>query len=327
MSEEQRHTVSGEDDGQRLDRWLKKYVQGLPYALAMKLIRKGAIRVEGKRAKAETRLTQGQTIRIPAFEVSGSDQKKSRRPELTKADKAYIRDLVIFDDGDVLAINKPYDLPAQGGTGVTYSVDSYMPALADDQGRTPRLVHRLDKQTSGLMLLARSPDAVRDLGTSFRDREAKKLYLAVVAPAPKEDTGTINAPVAKAAAPNKDKMKIDEDNGKPALTDFYVIDHVGKRAALVAFIPRTGRTHQIRVHAALVLGTPIIGDKRYGYQGEALADLELDKRLHLHSYYLHTPNPSGQGGLELTAPVAADLSATWSIFGLPLDIDAAQIVL
>jgi 23S rRNA pseudouridine955/2504/2580 synthase len=327
MSEGTYYHVGAEDDGQRLDRWLKKRVDGLPYPLAMKLIRKGAIRIDGGRAKPETRLAQGQTIRIPAIEDNDSQSRKPRQHNLTEAYADYIRSLVIYDDGDVLAINKPYDLPAQGGTGVKYSVDAYMPVLADDQGRSPRLVHRLDKQTSGLMLLARSPGAVRDLGKAFRDRAASKLYLGVVTPAPDEDEGTINAPIAKAAAPNKDKMKIDEEDGKPAVTDFRVIEYVGKRAALVAFMPRTGRTHQIRVHAAYILGTPIIGDKRYGYQGDELGDLALNKRLHLHSYYLNAPHPNRKGELELTAPLTTDLNATWDIFEFPVAIDAGQIAL
>ena len=327
MSGEAHYDIGAEDDGQRLDRWIKKRVDNLPYPLAMKLIRKGAIRVDGKRARPETRLSQGQYIRIPPIEDNKTQSKKPRQPKLTEADADYIRSLVIHDDGDILAINKPYDLPAQGGTRIKYSVDAYMPALADDQGRTPRLVHRLDKQTSGLMLLARSPKAVRELGKAFRDRAAAKLYLAVVTPAPAEDAGTINAPVARAAAPNKDKMQIDEEAGKPAVTDFRVIDYVGKRAALVAFMPRTGRTHQIRVHAGYVLGTPVIGDKRYGYQGNELSHLALNKRLHLHNYYINAPHPNHKGWLELTAPVATDLGATWDIFEFPAEIDAGQIVL
>ncbi len=240
--------VSEDDDGQRLDRWLKKNVPDVPYGLAQKLIRKGQFRVDGKRVKPDVKLQAGQSVRIPPVE----DKPKGAKPKLSEEDAAFIRSLVIYDDGDVIAINKPYDLSVQGGTKVRRHVDGMLDALIDDKGIRPRLVHRLDRETSGVLLLARSGKAAKGLGYAFKERGVKKIYYAIVTPTPEVHEGTIKAPLVKAGGPNRERMIVDEKDGKFAMTDYAVIERAADRAAFVAFYPHTGRTHQIRVHAELM---------------------------------------------------------------------------
>lgn len=312
--------VTESDEGQRLDRWLKKHVSHMPYGVLMKAIRTGQIRVDGGRAKADTRLRAGQDIRIPPHD----DRAKDKAPApLNEDEKSRIRDMVIYDDGDIVAINKPAGLAAQGGGALKTHVDRLLPALKKGES-VPRLVHRLDMETSGAMVMARSAEVVRNLGKAFRDRDVKKLYWAVVTPAPEQMEGTITAPVGKPGGPHKDKMMVDEDEGKSAITDFHVIERMGNKGALVVFWPRTGRTHQIRVHAAY-MGCPIMGDTKYhgvipgrtDMEEGDFAGLDLSERLHLHAYRLILPHSvTGKGDIDLRAPLPDDLRATWKAFDL-----------
>lgn len=305
--------VGPEDDGQRLDRWLKKCVPELPYGLAQKLIRKGAIRIDGRRGKTDTRLAAGQEIRIPPLEDKPEREKKERL--FTDKDKDYINSLILFDDGDIVVFNKPAGLASQGGGAVEHHIDDYFPLL-EKSGMAPRLIHRLDRDTSGLLLAARSPEAVRRLGKSFKDRRVRKIYWAVTAGVPEQNEGTIRAPLAKASGPHKDKMVIDDKEGKFAETDFAVLDRLGDTAAFIAFWPRTGRTHQIRVHAAAVLECPVLGDGKYGGKpGEALEGLKIAGRMHLHASRLIVRHPVENRELDFTAPLPEDLKKSWREMG------------
>ncbi|MCB9988381.1 MAG: RluA family pseudouridine synthase [Rhodospirillales bacterium] len=311
MSGVQHITVGPEDDGQRLDRWFKKHVPGVPFGLLQKLIRKGQIRVDGKRAKTDTRLTTGQDVRIPPVQ---DPETKSKIRRLSPEEKAYIRSLVIYDDGDVVALNKPEGIATQGGTGQGgHHIDGLLDGLKNKDGIAPRLVHRLDKETSGVLLLARSAAAVRKLGDSFKSKDVKKIYVAIVVPAPEEYEGTVKAPLLKV----KDKTVVDTDEGKYAATDFVVLDKAGKAAAFMAFWPRTGRTHQIRVHAASVMECPILGDDRYGGKvPEELEELDLAKRMHLHALRIIVPHPvQNKKILDLKAPLPDDLRKSWKALG------------
>lgn len=312
MSGVEHKIVGPEDDGQRLDRWFKKHVPGVPFGLLQKLIRKGQVRVDGKRAKTDTRLTAGQDIRIPP--VQDQQDKKPYIPHLSDEDKAFMRSLVIYDDGDIVAIDKPEGLATQGGTGQgNRHVDALLPALKNKEGIAPRLVHRLDKETSGVLLMARSAAAVRALGESFKRKDARKIYLAITVPVPEDQEGTIRAPLLKI----KDKTVIDEEEGKYAETDFIVLDQAGTEAAFIAFWPRTGRTHQIRAHAAYALETPILGDGRYGGKlPESLENLDLSDRLHLHAARLIVPHPlSKKKMLDISAPLPPELRKSWKALG------------
>ncbi len=313
MNAERIITVGPEDDGQRLDRWLKKCVPELPYGLAQKLIRKGAIKIDGRRGKTDSRLTAGQQVRIPPIEDRPERQKKEK--EFKEGDLEFIKSLVIYDDGDLVIFNKPAGLASQGGGGVEHHIDAYFPLLAKND-MPPRLIHRLDRDTSGLLLTARSPDAVRRLGKNFKDRRVRKIYWAATAGAPEDSEGTIKAPLAKADGPIKDRMIIDDAEGKYAETDFAVLDRLGTQAAFIAFWPRTGRTHQIRVHAADALKCPILGDGKYGGGKAAdLAELDIAKGLHLHARRLIFRHPVENRMVDITAPLPEDMKKSWKALG------------
>lgn len=315
MSEEQFLTVSEDDDGQRLDRWLKRYI---PFGLAQKLIRKGAIRVDDKKVKQDERISAGQIVRIPPVDVPDPDAaKKTKRYRLNAQDAAFIKSLVIYEDEYVLAINKPTGLAVQGGTGMERHVDGMLEALKTRKGVKPRLVHRLDKDTSGVLLLAKSADVARTLGKMFKARRIKKIYLALTAGAPEQNEGSIRAPLVKAGGPQKERIVVDDDDGRIAETDFIVLERAGKKAASVAFWPRTGRTHQIRVHAADVLGCPIAGDGKYGGAEARIEGLDIGrKRLHLHAARLILPHPvMSKKTLMLDAPLPNDLAENWKDLG------------
>jgi 23S rRNA pseudouridine955/2504/2580 synthase len=313
--------VKDDDNGQRLDRWLKKYVPELPFGLAQKLMRTGQIRVDGKRAKPDSRLAGGQDIRIPPIEGEGRKSDRNAR-ELSAKDAAFIRSLVIYEDDEVVAINKPQGLATQGGTGIKKHVDGMLDGLIGKNGVRPRIVHRLDKDTSGVLLLARSAESARALGNIFKGRDIKKIYWALVSPAPIDADGTIDAPLSKLGGPNKENIGVDEEEGKRAITEFRVLEHAHKQSAFVAFWPRTGRTHQIRVHAAL-MGTPIIGDRKYGereieheHQKIDLEGINLHAGLHLHARRVICPHPiHKKKTLDISAPLPPELVKSWKAMG------------
>lgn len=320
MSTEVRHlTVSDDDEGQRLDRWLKRHVPEIPYVLIQKLLRKGQMRVDGKRAKPEMRLSAGMDVRIPPVKERARPDEK---PALSEEDADLIRSLVIFDDGDVIALNKPHGLAVQGGTNTRRHVDGMLDALIDKQGVRPRLVHRLDKDTSGVLLLARSSKVARALGDSFKGRDVKKIYWAIVSPAPDRNEGTIRASLIKAGGPDKEKMVVDDEEGKIAITDFVVLERAMEQAAFVAFWPRTGRTHQIRVHAQL-MGASVLGDGKYrviknpeSKKPEVDMDgMHLPRRLHLHAQRIVFPHPVKKGVLDIKAPLPPELVKSWRALG------------
>ena len=313
---EQTIKVKQEDDGQRLDRWLKKYVPELPYVLAQKLIRKGAVKIDGTKARMDSRIAAGQDIRIPAFEMRGAAGGEKPPYRISADDEKMIRAMVLYDDGDVIALNKPAGLATQGGGDEKRHIDGMLPVLAGKDGTVPRLVHRLDKETSGVLLLARSAEAVRRLGKSFKERNIRKIYWAVTLGVPAQREGTIRAPVGKVKGPIKDKMTIDEIDGKGAVTDFVVIDRMQSALAFVAFWPRTGRTHQIRVHAAEILECPVLGDRRYGGQSDEFDALDLAPRLYLHARRVILPHPLDEMKmLDITAPLDVDLAGSWETLG------------
>lgn len=311
-------TVAQDDDGQRLDRWLKKNAPDLPYALLQKLMRKGQIRVDGKRAKTDTRLAAGQEVRIPP---SSDEGKQDRYFRAQKGDAELLKSMILYDDGDLMVLNKPAGIAAQGGLRVERHIDGLLEHMADAEGSKPKLCHRLDRDTSGLLVLARSREMAAKMGKAFENKNIRKYYWALVAPAPEENEGSIVAPLAKGEDSFKDMMVVDEENGKFARTEFKVIERAAKKAAFLALWPRTGRTHQLRVHCQ-VAGFPIIGDEKYG-NDDAAADmiqaLGLAPRLHLHAARLILPHPGGKGVLDLRAPLPPELRKSWGDFGFDYD--------
>ncbi|MCB9964312.1 MAG: RluA family pseudouridine synthase [Rhodospirillales bacterium] len=311
MSEARHIQVSEANEGQRLDRWLKRELGAVPQSLIFKIIRTGQVRVDGKRAKADQKLAVGQDVRIPPVTIPDPVTDKYI---LTDKDRAFIKSLVIYDDGDLIALNKPGDIATQGGTNIRRHIDGLLEGLKNKKGIVPRLVHRLDRETSGVLLLARSAAAVRELGFMFKGKDIEKQYWALVSPAPEIYEGTVNAPLMKSTGKDKEKVVVDEE-GQYAITDYQVVDTAGKKVAFIVFRPRTGRTHQIRAHAAHILKCPLIGDKKYGYDPEPFLAQNLAPRVHLHAAFLSFSHPLTKKKIELHAPLPHDIKKGWQEFG------------
>ncbi len=313
--------VVAPDEGDlRLDRWFARHFPGLGHGHLQKLLRTGQVRVDGSRAKANERLSPGQAIRIPPLPTESEKGSKPPRPAVDPKQAALLKARVLHRDGQVIAIDKPAGLAVQGGTGQASHVDAALDALRFDSSERPRLVHRLDKDTSGVLLLARSASAAAKLTAAFKKGEVEKIYWAVVVGVPTPREGRLSAPVAKVAGPGGERMMAEVDDGKPAVTDYRVLDSAGRHAALVELRPRTGRTHQLRVHCAL-LGTPILGDGKYGAAGAFIEGMDLPRQLHLHARELTYPHPD-KGTGHVTAPLPEHFRRTVKELGLEVALES-----
>jgi 23S rRNA pseudouridine955/2504/2580 synthase len=317
----QMRTVSDDEAGLRLDRWFLRHYPGLSHGALQKLLRTGQVRVDGKRVEGKDRVEPGQQVRLPPGVTLAPPPRSREIPTVSDRDAAEIQSLVIHRDDQVIVLNKPPGLAVQGGTGTERHIDGMLDALRFGFEDRPRLVHRLDKDTSGLLLIGRTGQAAKRLAQSFRDRETEKLYWAVVVGVPPQPEGAIDLPIAKrSGARDREMMQVDKDNGQKALTHFRELDRVGKRAALLALWPRTGRTHQLRVHCAAI-GCPILGDGKYGGEEALLAAVADSRRLHLHARRLQLPHPSGKGELKVIAEPPPHFRRTVEAFGFSTDGD------
>ncbi len=331
MSGVQTVTVGTEAGDQRLDRWLKRQFPQFTQGLIEKACRKGDIRVDGGRVKAATRVMPGQVVRIPPLPDADTAPLPAK-PKMLASDIEMIQAAVIWKDQHIIALNKPAGLPSQGGSGQGgRHVDGLSEALTFGYKDRPVLVHRLDKDTSGVLLLARTPRVARRLTEAFRHRLTRKIYWAIVAGVPTPAMGTIRYGLIKAGARGQgEKMRcilpdeVDRVEGaKRAQTDYAVLERLGSRAAWVALSPITGRTHQLRAHMA-EMGHPILGDGKYG--GSAQENLgdgwgagiggEVSRKLHLHARSLRVEHPVTGAMLDLTAPLPPHMAETWGLFGL-----------
>ncbi|MGB0697201.1 MAG: RluA family pseudouridine synthase [Rhodospirillaceae bacterium] len=314
--------VSEDDAGMRLDRWLRRRRPGLTQGRAEKLLRTGQVRVDGRRAKSAQRLETGQTVRLPP-ESDAEDavaQARKAGPGRAQAyradprDGAALRQMILHEDEMVLALAKPIGLAVQGGSGVKRHLDGMITALyGEDPDRRPKLVHRLDRDTSGVLLLAKTGKAARQLTAAFKGREARKVYWALVVGQPPEVEGRISAPLAKVPGPKGERMEVNLDIGDRAVTDFRMIDKALDRFTWLEMRPLTGRTHQLRVHCQQ-MGTPILGDGKYGGLDALEEAGDLTKRLYLHARGLVLPHPAG-GWLRVAAPAPADYLKTLKYLG------------
>ncbi len=314
--------VEADEAGLRLDRWFKRHFPELAHGPLERLLRTGQIRLDGKRAHAGNLLEAGQTIRIPPQIRSAAAQPVAREAVAKPADKKLIRDLVLHEDASLFVLNKPSGIASQGGSGISRHIDGMLDELQGSKRQRPRLVHRLDRDTSGVLVIARTLPAAAALSESLRRRDASKIYWALTKGVPKPRSGTIKLALAKQAGfgphgRDERMMPAEEDaEAKSAVTQYSVIATAADEYAWVALKPITGRTHQLRAHMAHI-GTPIVGDFKYG--GQAAKGLgEIEDRLHLHARSIDIAHPDG-GRLKAIAPLPPHMKRAWQLFGFDPD--------
>jgi 23S rRNA pseudouridine955/2504/2580 synthase len=313
MSDVRTFTVSEDDDGIRLDRWFKRHLPDVSFNIVSRWARTGQLRLAGKRAVPGDRVEAGQEIRVPPLESAPqrTARPQRKREALTEDEEQFVRDMVIYEDETAVVLNKPPGLATQGGTKTHQHLDRLLEGLAGEGGR-PKLVHRLDKDTSGALLVARTARSANHFAKAFSGRTAKKVYWAIVVGVPDAAEGVIDAPLAKQPGTGGEKMHVDPENGLPAKTRWRVVDRAGNRAAWIELQPLTGRTHQLRAHMAAI-GHPIVGDAKYG-GAEAFLTGGISRKLHLHARRIRIDAPGG-GKIDVTAELAAHFGESLATLG------------
>lgn len=302
--------VSEEESGMRLDRCLRLWIPRLPQGIIEMSARKGRLRVEGEKQKPSFRVQVNQIVSFPSSFVTLSEEPLEKKPKpLTAADKKWLQDLILFEDAEIVVLNKPAGIAVQGGTNQTKSLDAMLELYYDTC--KPRLVHRLDLDTSGVLVFAKSLTMARWLTKAFKERTIQKVYWAIVVGVPKKKEGVISLPLSKKADNMGEKIRVDTEDGVHATTYYRVIEALSNRLAWLELIPKTGRTHQLRVHCAEGLKTPILGDGKYG---GAEAFPFGRKSLHLHARAIVLPYPEGHS-FTFTAPLPKDLQSTFKELG------------
>ena len=310
MAEVRTLYVDTAEDGVRLDRWFRRRWPHLSHIQINKLARSGQIRVDGGRAKAETRLTAGAQVRVPPLPDAPPPKAQDG---LSDRDRKFVRGLVLYEDDEVLVLNKPAGLAVQGGTKTLHHIDRLLGAWGEGTER-PRLVHRLDRDTSGVLVLGKSPAAAAKLAGAFARRRTQKTYWAIVAGTPKPAEGLIDLPLAKQGFGDREMVapvSAKDPAAEPAQTEFVTVSRAAQTAAWLALRPITGRTHQLRVHM-LAVGHPILGDPKY-FDAKSM-ELSGDLKLQLHARRIVIPHPS-RGELELVAPLSPEMRAGFERFG------------
>lgn len=322
--------VGADDDGIRLDRWFQRHLPDVTFNLVSRWARTGQLRVDGARAAPGDRIAEGQTIRVPPAEPKAAENAKPRRvrPQLSDDQLAFAQGLVIHRDAQAIVINKPPGLATQGGTKTEEHVDGLLDALEFELDQRPKLVHRLDKDTSGALLVARTARAAAYFAKSFSSRTARKVYWALVLGVPSIEDGMVELPIAKQPGTGGEKMHVDQEEGLPARSRYRVIERAGNRAAWVELQPYTGRTHQLRVHMAAI-GHPIIGDGKYGGK-DAFLSGTISRKMHLHARRIRIDHPDG-GRVDVRAELPDHFAASLASLGfeeaqgdLPLDDEIAR---
>lgn len=314
-------TIAADDDGIRLDRWFKRHQPDVPHALLARWLRTGMVRLDGAKSDPAERIVTGQILRVPHLDAAAPAPRPRNRRPLSAEEVAQANAMLIHRDADALVFNKPPGLATQGGTGTTTHVDGLLDAFFDEDRGRPRLVHRLDKDTSGVLLVARTPGAAAKFSRSFAGRSARKTYWAIVAGVPSLDEGQIDLPLSKQPGSGGEKMHVDEAGGQPSCTRYRVIERAGNAAVFVELQPLTGRTHQLRVHMAAI-GHPIIGDGKYGGKTAFLTG-SISRKLHLHARSLRIDQPSG-GKLEVSADLPDHFAESLASLGFNADAGDAM---
>lgn len=315
------HTVTTDEADIRLDRWFRRHFPGLPQSAIQKFCRTGQIRVDGHRAEAATRLAPGQSVRVPPLPVAPpSNKAKAPAAEIDPATARDLQRLVIYRDDQVIVLNKPHGLPVQGGPGITHHLDGLLDALRFGAPDRPRLVHRLDRDTSGVLLLARTPGVAAKLAAAFRTRAVQKTYWAVVAGRPVPVEGRIDLPLKRITGGRGERTEAaerDDPDAARAITDYRTLDNAAQKLAWLELQPLTGRTHQLRVHC-VALQAPIVGDVKYARPDQnnafSASIAGLAPELHLHARALSLPHPSG-GTLTVEADLPPHMRQTFRTLG------------
>jgi len=312
----QNTTVAADESGMRVDRFLESRFPGLSFSHIQRVIRKGELRVNGKRIQPKNRLEAGQSVRIPPLRL---DQPKPRAPgsEADEKTRDFLKSITLYEDADVLVLNKPMGLAVQGGSGTTRHLDGMLEVLRDTHGQRPRLVHRLDKDTAGCLLVAKTRFAAAALAKTFRSRSARKIYWALVAGVPKVQQGRVSTFLAKVEREEESFMRIaqhGEKNAMHAVTYYAVVDTSGPLLAWLSLKPVTGRTHQLRAHLNHI-GHPIVGDPKYFALENWQLPGGMQDRLHLLARRIAVPHPRG-GVIDVTAPLPLHMEQSWNLLGL-----------
>lgn len=311
--------VKGDEAGIRLDRWFRVHFPDVTHGYLQKLLRSGQIRVDSKRVQANDRLEAGAQIRVPKVVRTPDKPRPSLKAPLgvSKADRDIIERNILFEDDYVLVLNKPFGIAVQGGTGTTRHIDGILAGMVDRFGDRPRLVHRLDRDTSGVLLIAKRRDAAAKLGRVFQTRSAAKTYWALVKGVPRPHQGKVEAALVKASGPDGDKVRKslpgEQEVAMHATTHYSVIDRVASKAAWVSLKPVTGRQHQLRAHMSII-GHPIVGDNKYE-GGLDLPAENIESKLHLHARRLVLPHPFTGGKIDVTAPLPEHMQRSWDLLG------------
>jgi 23S rRNA pseudouridine955/2504/2580 synthase len=364
MATMETRTVEADEAGMRLDRWFKTHYPDLSFGHLQKLLRSGQVRVDGGRVKTNVRLEPGQAVRVPPLALSslprgalsplpggeravspverselGERGEGKRAPRSAQpgreaggrprpsSDAEALRAMTLYEDDEVMVLNKPAGLAVQGGSGLTRHVDAMLEALRDRKGQKPRLVHRLDRDTSGVLVIAKTRLAAQKLTAAFRTRSTRKIYWALVMGVPKPRQGRVSTWLAKEGTPDGDRMRVARhgaDNASHAVSLYSVVETAGQKLAWLSMRPVTGRTHQLRAHAAHI-GHPIIGDPKY-FKAEDSWDFPggLQKKLHLHARRIVIPHPSGEGMLDVTAPLPPHMQQSWNLLGFDASLGDAR---
>jgi 23S rRNA pseudouridine955/2504/2580 synthase len=316
MSAVETRTVDPDEAGMRLDRWFRLHYPGLAFSHLQKLLRSGQVRVDGARAKSSTRLAAGQSVRVPPLSADAEAPSPPATQESRAGDREALEALILYEDPQVIVLNKPMGLAVQGGSGVTRHVDGMLEAYRDRYGRKPRLVHRLDRETSGVLVVARTRSAAGFLSQAFRQRDTRKIYWALVAGVPKPPAGRISTYLVREEDPAAERVRVarqGEAGADHAVTRYALADQAGRKLAWLVMRPVTGRTHQLRAHAAHI-GHPIVGDPKYFDRQNWELPGGLQNKLHLLARRIFMPHPAG-GTLDVTAPMPAHMRQSWAVLG------------
>jgi 23S rRNA pseudouridine955/2504/2580 synthase len=312
--------VTPDEAGMRVDRFLEARFPGLAFSHIQRVIRKGELRVNGRRVEPKDRLAAGQAVRIPPLRLEAPKPREGQGAEDEKT-RAFLRSITLYEDADVLVLDKPMGLAVQGGSGTVRHVDGMLDALRDEKDQRPRLVHRLDKDTSGCLLVAKTRFAASALAKNFRSRAARKIYWALVAGVPKPRHGRISTFLAKEELESDSRMRVarhGEEGASHAVTYYAVVETAAQKLAWLSLKPVTGRTHQLRAHCAHI-GHPIVGDPKYFEKENWELPGGLQNRLHLLARRLVVPHPRG-GTIDVTAPLPLHMVQSWNLLGF----DAAR---